>query len=118
MSTENATPKTDSAESLSTAGLGAAIFVNGRVVAWFADFTDEARDWCTENHFGQWLAWRAKSPELVPLTEAEYDAAMLVAKELATLFNDIPQAPNVRRNRRDAASSRRVRVDGGVGGLQ
>lgn len=26
--------------------------------------------------------------------------------------------PNVRRNRRDAASSRRVRVDGGVGGQE
>ena len=62
---------------------GAAVIVRGQVVAWFADFTEEAREWCTENHFGQWLTWCAKAPELVPLTEAEYDDAMRKGAELA-----------------------------------
>lgn len=62
---------------------GAAVIVRGQVVAWFADFTEEAREWCTENHFGQWLTWRAKAPELVPLTESEYDDAIRKGAELA-----------------------------------
>ena len=74
--------------------LGAAVIVRGVVVAWFADFTEEARDWCTENHFGEWLTWRAKRPEIVPLTEAEYDEAMRKGKEMAALFDDTPEAPN------------------------
>jgi hypothetical protein len=43
----------------------------------------------------------------------------LQAEDLRTLAREIEatKTPNVRRNRRDAASSRRVRVDGGVGGL-
>lgn len=83
------------AASVLTAGLGAAILVDGVVVAWFADFTEEAREWCTENHFGRWLAWRAKAPEIVPLTHAEYDEAMRKAKEFSVLFEDAPEAPNV-----------------------
>ena len=78
----------------STAGLGAAVIVRGVVVAWFADFTEEAREWCTENHFGEWLTWRAKRPEIVPLTEAEYDEAMRKGKGMAALFDDTPEAPN------------------------
>jgi len=85
---------TDSAASALSAGLGAAVIVNGQVVAWFADFTEEAQDWCTENHFGQWLTWRAKPPEIVPLTEAEYDEVMRKAAEMATLFEAMPEAPN------------------------
>lgn len=77
------------------AGLGAAVIVRGQVVAWFADFTEEAREWCTENHFGEWLTWQAKPPEIVPLTEAEYDEAVRNGKELAALlFKDAPEAPN------------------------
>lgn len=75
-----------------TDGLGAAVIVDGVVVAWFADFTEEAREWCTENHFGRWLVWRAKAPEIVPLTEAEYGEAMRTAKELASLFEEMPEA--------------------------
>lgn len=78
----------------SNAGLGAAVIVGGVVVAWFAEFDEAAREWCTENHFGQWLAWRAKTPEIVPLTEAEYDKAMAEATELAASFNALPEAPN------------------------
>lgn len=51
--------------------LGSAVIVNGKVVAWFADWNEANNDWCTENHFGEWLTWRAKPPEMVPLTEKE-----------------------------------------------
>ena len=78
----------------STAMLGVAVIVRGQVVAWFADFTEEAREWCTENHFGEWLTWRAKPPEIVPLTEAEYDEAMRKGAELAAMFEDMLEAPN------------------------
>ncbi|MCR4319731.1 MAG: hypothetical protein NUV74_05270 [Candidatus Brocadiaceae bacterium] len=85
MSTDNAKPKADGAESVSTAGLGVCVLVRGAVVAWFADFDEAARGWCTENHFGEWLTWRAKPPEIVPLTpeevvKVEQDAAELYAK--------------------------------------
>lgn len=76
----------------STQLLGAAVLVRGQVVAWFAEFTEEAQEWCTENHFGEWLTWQAKPPELVPLTEAEYDEAMQSAAEMAELFKAPPQS--------------------------
>jgi hypothetical protein len=50
---------------------GVAVLVDGAVVAWFADFDDAARDWCTENHFGRWLLWGASVPEIIPLTPEE-----------------------------------------------
>jgi hypothetical protein len=53
--------------------LGAAVIVRGVVVAWFATFDEAAEDWCRENHFGEWLTWRAKAPEIVPPTEDEYE---------------------------------------------
>lgn len=77
----------------STVELGAAVLVRGKVVAWFSEFTEEAQEWCTENHFGEWLTWRAKPPEIVPLTEAEYDEAMQSAVEMAAWFKDLPQSP-------------------------
>ena len=95
MSDNEAQTKPDGGASALTDGLGAAVIVDGVVVAWFSDFTEEAREWCTENHFGRWLVWRAKAPETVPLTEAEYDDAMRKAKELASLFEDTPEAPNL-----------------------
>jgi len=76
----------------STAGLGTAVIVHKVVVAWFADFTEEARDWCTENHFGEWLPWRAKAPEIVPLTEAEYNAVMREGRDLAAKLKEAPNA--------------------------
>lgn len=54
-----------------TAGLGVCVLVRGAVVAWFADFDGVAEGWCTENHFGEWLTWRAAAPIPIPLTEAE-----------------------------------------------
>jgi hypothetical protein len=73
--------------------LGAAVIVGGVVVAWFANFDEAAQEWCTENHFGQWLMRRAKPPELVPLTEAEYDEVMRQGKELADALHARPEAP-------------------------
>ena len=105
-------------QSALTGGLGAAIIVDGVVVAWFAEFTDEAREWCTENYFGRWLVWRAKTPEIVPLTEGEYDEAMRGAKEMAALFEDLPEAPNVPHEGAHAALSRTLPLDAVVGGQE
>jgi hypothetical protein len=68
--------------------IGSAVIVRGVAVAWFAEFDESAEDWCRENHFGEWLAWRAKRPEIVPLTEAEYDEVMRGGEELASLFKE------------------------------
>ena len=59
---------------LSSAGLGVCVLVRGAVVAWFADFDDAAEDWCTQNHFGEWLTWRAAAPVPIPLTAIEQAA--------------------------------------------
>lgn len=80
--------------STSDAGLGAAVLVDGKVIAWFVDFNGTAEEWCTENHFGRWLAWRATPPEIVPLTPDEYEAAQQRAAEFATLFEPLPEVPN------------------------
>jgi hypothetical protein len=74
--------------------LGAAVIVGGKVVAWFAEFDEAAQEWCTENHFGQWLIWRATPPVIVPLTDEEHAEVMRKAEELATLFKEAPEAPN------------------------
>ena len=75
-----------------TAVLGAAVIVRGVVVAWFADFDEAAEEWCTENHFGQWLIWRAKRPEIVPLTPDEMAKVEAEAARLAELFEESPNA--------------------------
>lgn len=80
----------DCAASRSTAGLGAAVIVGGVVVAWFATFDEAAEDWCRDNHFGQWLTWRAKPPEIVPLTTEELERVEQRAKELSALFKEAP----------------------------
>lgn len=79
-------------ETLQTPETGAAIIVDGQVVAWFAQFTEEAREWCTENYFGKWLVWGAKSPELIPMTKEEHTAALREAAELAKQFKQAPAA--------------------------
>ncbi len=63
--------------------VGTGIYVEGKVVAWFADFTEEAREWCTENHFGQWLAWRSTQPTYIPMTLEEIAEAERLGAELA-----------------------------------
>lgn len=50
---------------------GTAVLVNGEIVAWIANFDESAADWCRDNHFGNWLTWRANPPELIPLTAEE-----------------------------------------------
>jgi hypothetical protein len=67
--------------------IGIAVFVQGKAVAWFADWTEETRDWCTENYFGQWLTWRAKPPELIPLTAEESAANEQRAMDLLRVLN-------------------------------
>ena len=70
------------------AGLGVCVLVRGAVVAWFADFDDEAEQWCTENHFGEWLTWRAAAPTPIPLTVAEREECEKRGAELAAHFSD------------------------------
>lgn len=72
--------------------IGAAVIVDGKMVAWFAEFNEAAEEWCTENHFGRWLVWRATTPEIVPLTTAEYEAAKRNSAEFAALFEALPEA--------------------------
>jgi hypothetical protein len=72
--------------SLLNDGLGTAVLVDGDIVAWFSEFTEEARDWCSENYFGRWLTWRSKPPEIVPLTHEELKQAEAKAAELAEFF--------------------------------
>jgi len=68
---------------------GTAIIVDGKIVAWFATFDDAAQGWCTENHFGKWLAtWRTTPPTVIPLTTDELDAARAKAREMAKFFAD------------------------------
>jgi hypothetical protein len=71
---------------------GTCVLVDGVIVAWFADFSEEAEQWCTENYFGRWLAWRAKPPEMIPITPEELATAKHIAAELAAKFRDLPQA--------------------------
>lgn len=72
--------------------LGAAVLVGGRIVAWFAEFTDEAQEWCTANYFGQWLVWRATPPNMVPLTKEEYERVQKEVEEFRELFKRDPHA--------------------------
>jgi len=65
---------------------GVAVIVEGKVVAWFADFNEEAREWCSDNHFGQWVTWQAKQPDLIPLTEEQEENAKRKAKEWSDYF--------------------------------
>ncbi len=71
---------------------GVAVIVDGVVVAWFIDFNDEAQQWCTENHFGKWLAWRAKPPEIVTLTDAELSEAQRFGEEFAKMLHSKPES--------------------------
>lgn len=64
------------------AALGAAVLVDGVVVAWFADMNDETEDFCRSMWFGRWMVWRARPPELVPLTAEEQASVDALAREL------------------------------------
>lgn len=62
--------------------IGQAIIVNGEVVAWFKYPDELSSDWCSCAHFGQWLAWRATAPEVIPLNEEEKKELDRKAREL------------------------------------
>ena len=70
--------------------LGVAILVDGEIVAWFAELTDEVQEWCTENYFGRWLAWRAETPKVIPLTEDEEKDIARKVEEWSSIFTDKP----------------------------
>ena len=63
--------------------LGVAVLVYGAVVAWFAELDEYAEDFCRENWFGHWLTWRAKMPEIVPLTSDEQAKCEAAARDIA-----------------------------------
>lgn len=65
---------------------GTAVLVGGQLVAWFADFNEEAADWCRDNYFGQWLTWRATYPEPIPLTKDEEAEVQKKVAEFMKLF--------------------------------
>jgi hypothetical protein len=68
---------------------GAAVFVQGELVAWFAEFNDEAQEWCSENHFGQWLTWPAEAPKPIPLTAEQKSKADAKVAEWQKFFNPV-----------------------------
>lgn len=71
-----------------SAGLGVCVLVRGEVVAWFAEFTEESREWCTENYFGEWLTWRGMAPTPIPLTPEEQADCERRGREIAAHFKE------------------------------
>lgn len=67
---------------------GVCVLVRGTAVAWFATFDEAAEQWCTENHFGEWLTWRASPPKPLPLTEQEAEDCRREADELSAVLNE------------------------------
>lgn len=66
--------------------------VRGAVIAWFADFDEAARDWCSDNYFGEWLTWRSAAPSPIPLTEDEMAECSKRGAELAAKLHALGQA--------------------------
>ena len=52
-------------------GIGVAVLVNNEIKAWFPEFTEEVRNWCTENYFGKWLTLPAYEPSIKSFTKEE-----------------------------------------------
>jgi hypothetical protein len=65
-----ATQNTENGLSDLTVRLGSAVIAGGCLVAWFSD-PEQAVEWASENHFGNWVTWRAEPPLIVPLTDEE-----------------------------------------------
>lgn len=86
----NENPVVDESE-YPDAGFGVAVMVDGKVVAWFADWDESASEWCTENHFGRWLTWRAITPEIIPASQNEIENARRWADDIAELFESGPE---------------------------
>lgn len=70
-----------------SAASGTAVLVGGQVVAWFRDFDDSSAEWCRDNHFGQWLTWRAATPETIALTPEEQAKVDAEVGEFLKFFN-------------------------------
>lgn len=66
--------------------IGMAVIVNGSVVAWFSDWTEEAMNWCTENYFGKWVAYQAISPKIISPTEEEMKKVSKVVEDMMKMF--------------------------------
>ncbi len=66
---------------------GFAVRVGGRIVAWFAD-PEDAGDWATDTHFGQWLMHPCRLPDAPPFTPEQIAAARLKAESLMSLLTD------------------------------
>lgn len=72
---------------------GTAVIVGGSIVAWFANFDEYAQEWCRNNHFGEWLAWRALPPTIIPPTLAELEEAAAESEDLLARINSIARYP-------------------------
>ena len=72
--------------------IGTAIIVDGQIVAWFSEWDEAARDWCTENFFGLWLGWRAKRPEIIPLSDDERLRIEKEAEEFSAKLRGLGEA--------------------------
>lgn len=68
--------------------VGAGVYVNGVIVAWFAEFDESARDWCAENHFGEWLVLPATKPTYIPPTQEQIDRCEKEAEKLASKIRE------------------------------
>jgi hypothetical protein len=68
---------------------GVAVLVDGRVVAWFENFDKSAEQWCTDNHFGRWLAWKSHAPSIAHLTKDENDMISKRASDMAAYFDGV-----------------------------
>jgi len=67
---------------------GISVLVDGKIVAWFAEWDEETRDWCSEHYFGKWLTWKATIPKLIPLSKEEYNNVKKSAKEISKKFKN------------------------------
>lgn len=86
MTPNEATNAADHGSALSDE-LGVAVLVDGAVVAWFAEMDEGAEDYCRERLFGRWLTWRAKQPEIVPLTPEELARCETAARKIAAILH-------------------------------
>jgi hypothetical protein len=60
---------------------GVGIRVGGALVAWFAD-PEQASEWATEVHYGNWLMHPCKMPNRPPFTKEQIAAARKAGAEM------------------------------------
>lgn len=66
---------------------GTVIIVNGEIIAWFANFNDNALEWCRDNYFGEWLAIPGIKPKIKPLSKEETKQTEKSVNELLSFLN-------------------------------